>query len=294
MKSIILSITTFSFCLFMVFSLQAQETSFGFKAGLNFSTISGPLEQGEAGMELERYQVATGFHVGGAINFAFVDRFGLRTELLFSQKGGEYFYEGPSYKVFLDADGADVVTTGTRKMVVNVTNSYVDIPILGYARFGKIEFSAGFDVGILVGSIGQGETNYTALSNSGEELANVITTLDYNYYKNDAREAVGTEISMVQIGLNDVVVPFAEGAYYEFNNKDGSFYNTLDIGVLAGVSFFLNKSLYLGGRINYGLVDITNNSYDVSRQNLQTDGGFISLEDVDKNMSIQASLGFSF
>ena len=291
MKSFII----FAFLFLFTFGFtQAQETSFGFKAGLNFSTFLGPFEQDEANNDLESYGNGTGFHVGGTVNLAFVDRFGLRAELLFSQKGGEYFYDGPSYKLLFDENGEEILTTGIRKMVVDITNSYIDIPVLAYTRLGRVEFSAGINVGILVGSIGAGETNYTALSNSGSELANIITTLDYNYYRDDAREAIGETTEAISIGVRDAIVPLFEGAYYEFAVKDGSFYNTFDLGLVGGLSFFLNKSLYLGGRINYGLIDITNDVYDVSKNNLQDNNSFIPLNDADKNLSIQASLGFSF
>lgn len=288
-------ISTAFFMLFLCSqSLWAQSVSYGFKAGLNFSTIQGPSETGTDGSELESLDLINGFHIGGGVIFKIVDRFGVKAELLFSQKGTDYIFEGPSYKVFTTDTGDDFVSTGNRKMILNITNSYVDLPIMGYARFGKLELSAGVNVGVLVSSSANGELNYTALSTGGNELETIISILDYNYYKDEARQFVGDETEVVEIGPQDVVVPMSEGAYYEFNEKSASLFNTLDIGVNAGLSYFINRSLFFGLRVNYGLTDVTNNEVDYSRASLGDNNIFVPLEDVDKNLSLQASLGFSF
>ena len=71
-------------------------------------------------------------------------------------------------------------------------------------------------------------------------------------------------------------------------------YKIIDTGVLAGLSIYFNKGLYVTGRLNYGLSDITKSKADVSLVKLDADNKFISLDNKDRNFNIQASIGFSF
>lgn len=287
--------STAFFAFLLLQGLNAQDISYGFKAGLNFSTLKGDSETDEAGNNLETLKLNNGFHVGGGIIIPIVDRFGVKAELLFSQKGAEYNYDGPSYRFFNNDSGERFASLGERTMVLNISNSYLDLPIMAYGRFGKIEISGGVNIGVLVSSSASGELNYTPLSSGGNPLTDpIITILDYNYYKNKAGEAVGTETTLIEIGNQDAIVPMAEGAYYEFLEKDGGLYNTLDIGVNAGLSYFLNRSLFLGLRVNYGLLDATNDKVDYSKVSLGEEDVLVPLDDVDRNLSFQASLGFSF
>lgn len=287
-------ISTAFFAFLLLQGLSAQEVSYGFKAGLNFSTLQGPSETDAEGNDLENLKYNNGFHVGGGAIIKIVDRFGLKAELLFSQKGAEYNYDGPSYRILTNDAEQKFVSTGTRKMVLNLSNSYLDLPIMAYGRFGKLEVSAGVNVAVLVSSSASGELNYTALSTGGNELANIITVLDYNYYKDEVGQFVGDETKIVEVGSQDAVVPSVEGAYYEYDEKDGGLYNTLDVGLNAGFSYFINRSLFFGFRANYGLLDATNNKVDYAKVSLGADDVLVPLEDVDKNLSFQVSLGFSF
>ncbi|RMD74824.1 MAG: PorT family protein, partial [Bacteroidetes bacterium] len=67
--------------------LHAQEVHYGFRAGLNFSQLDGPVETDSDGNALEHWDLSSGFNVGALFTFRFVDRFGARTGLSFEQKG---------------------------------------------------------------------------------------------------------------------------------------------------------------------------------------------------------------
>lgn len=285
--------STLFFLLFISTLTTAQEFSYGFKAGLNFSQLSADSEINDAGTELEEYDTATGFHIGAIFNLKFIDRFGIRSELMFSQKGTEYVYDGGSYRSFTGLDETTFTRTGNRRTVLNATNSYIDIPFLAYTRLGKLELAAGPSIGFLVNSVASGETIFTVQDMSGNEVATITTLLDYNYNKDEAGMASLEGTSQVEIGNRTAIIPEAEGAYIEFEDADGRFYNTIDVGLNAQIAYFLNRGLFVAGRLNYGLTDATNNDFDRSLQSL-LDGEFISREDADSNLSIQVSLGFSF
>ncbi|MCB0615727.1 MAG: PorT family protein, partial [Phaeodactylibacter sp.] len=61
-----------------------------------------------------------------------------------------------------------------------------------------------------------------------------------------------------------------------------------------GLAFYLNQGLYVGLRVNYGLSDLTRTERDVSRKELDDSNNFIFREDKDRNLTLQASVGFSF
>jgi hypothetical protein len=164
--TIALAVTTFA------------QFSYGFKAGLNFSQLAGDSEMDAAGLELEEFNSTTGFHIGALFNYKFIDAFGVRAELMFSQKGMEYIYDGVSYRDFVDQDGDKFSTIGNRRTVLKTTNSYIDVPIMAVARFGKLELSAGPSIGILVNSIASGEVAYDVLNNNGEVIASKAILLD--------------------------------------------------------------------------------------------------------------------
>ncbi len=276
-------------------NVVAQEMSFGFKAGMNVSTITGPSEQDDAGNDLEEFNYNTGFHVGAGMILKFTDRFGLKTEVLFSQKGRRYNYNGQSFQIFTTNDGNELSTTGLRKTTLNVNHSYVEIPVSGYARvLPWLELSGGLYAGIVVGSTGAGEWIYSGTTDGGVTIDEFLINLEHNYFRDQPDDELSLDDAiMFSTGNQTVSVPSSVGAYYDIPRNNGNLYSNFDVGVLGGISIFLNEGLYVGARFTYGFVDMTNNDYDVSRA--RADGtSYILRDDVDKNISIQFSVGFSF
>jgi Outer membrane protein beta-barrel domain len=178
-KNILLVFVLFA----LVLPLQAQ-LSYGFKTGLNFSTLKGPSETDASGKNLENWDNITGFHIGATFSYPFSNRFGLRGELLYSKKGGKYRFEGPSYRFFTTTSNQRILTTGTSRYLINLNNGYFDIPVMAYGRFGNFEISGGAYAAIMVQSVAEGSLVYEGRRSVGGGGVDVIKgefNLDYNY-----------------------------------------------------------------------------------------------------------------
>ncbi len=277
-------------------SLMAQDIGFGFKAGLNFNNIKGDSEVAN-GTELEDFTSNTGFHVGATFTWKATDLMGVRGELVYNQKGGRREFEGPSYLTLTSTNGTIIPTTGTRKQNLNLTSSYIDIPVVGYYRpFEWLEVHAGVSLGFLVSANVFGEVDYSdGRTDMGSGVEPIHYEIDGNYVSDNINKAFfENPPSTITIGGNTTVeIPSSVGVYYEFDEDLGNLYKAIDIGAVAGISFFLNGSLYISGRLNYGLSDMTKQAADVSLVSKNGDQ-FITRNDTDRNFSIQTSIGFAF
>lgn len=245
------------------------------------------------GESLEDFKSNTGFHIGAAFKLAFTDYFGLRAELLYSQKGTAYSYQGPSYWIFTNNTNP-VYTVGTRNTTISINNSYLDLPLMAYVRVGRIELSGGVNASVLLGSSGTGDLTYSGGTTlSGASLDPFSLALDYNYFGDKYRGFNTYENHVIPVGNTTLEVPKNIGAYWEGADNGADLFRRTDFGVNAGVSFFMNKGLYLGFRANFGLTDVTKTEQDISRYKLNPDNSYIFREDIDKNLSFQASIGFS-
>ena len=277
---ILLVVTSTSF----VTTLHAQNRlSYGFKAGLNSSKFSGDLG------EEESFASNIGFHLGIIFKYSFTDLFGFRGEFMYSQKGGDYKYNGPS-SFLLQRTTNSILLNGTRDMSVNISNDYLDFPLMVYGRLGPMELSAGVNVGILVGSTGGGQLVFDS---DDPPVESFTLNLDHRYFADEARQASPFTSINVLVEGEEVTIAKQSGAYFEYAEKQGNLFNRFDFGLNAGVSFFLNQGLYLGVRANYGLTDVTNPDADVTWRTF--DGEAPQLQnDSDRQISYQFSLGFSF
>ncbi|MEM1215358.1 MAG: porin family protein [Bacteroidota bacterium] len=271
--------------------LFGQGFSGGFKAGLSFNNINGPLEAGE------EYSSSTNFHIGATAVYMFTDIFGAKAELMYSQKGTKYDYEGDGYFFFNSILGDfEVVGEGTSGSDYTLTNSYVDLPLMAVVRLGRFEIEAGPSIGVLVGSSANGTLTFEGSTQQGSNVERFTTDVEYRYLQNDRSfeaQLISGEPLLVNGGTS-VTRPTRIGAYYQAPDNDKNKFAALEFGLNAGVGFFLNKGLYLGGRVNYGLSDITNEEQDVSLAALAPGNEFITRDDEDTNLSIQISLGFRF
>ncbi len=287
--------TILPFLLLLSINALAQDLSFGFKAGLNYSRFSGPFETNDAGDNIESFKTNTGFHVGAGFSYGFTDFFGVKAELIYSQKGGRIRIETPSYFWLENASGDRLLVNGNRFMSTNIYNSYLDIPIMGYAKLGPLEFGLGVNAAFLVASTAGGEIRISdGKLQNGTPVENFSVSLDYNYFSNEAGEAFFGIPKELTVGLQTITLPNSLGAYYDFEEKKNSLFNTLDLGLNAEVNLFVNEALYLGFRFNYGLLDVTNEKYDRAYSKLNNDETFILRNDFDRNVTLQTSIGFSF
>ncbi|NJB85765.1 hypothetical protein GGR26_001510 [Lewinella marina] len=287
----VIRLAVFLCCLLPVAS-QAQEFSGGFRAGLNFTTFEGDAEMNGGGMTLEEFNRTTGFHVGATFAYAFTDLFGFKADLMYSQKGGEVLFNGPSY-FYLYADAADLTPLrieGELQSERDVLNSYIDVPVVAYYRLGPLELEGGFSAGLLVNSRASGSATFSSPTlPDGRVIADVSYNYDYNYFD----DPIGYD-AIVEFNQNRANFPSVIDAYYNAE-QDTPLYRRLDFGLIGGASFFLNNGLYLGLRYQHGLTDATNGEND---QRLSLTEGVdereYNTEDTDYNRVIQASIGFRF
>ena len=286
----------------LVFSLDAQ-IRYGFKTGLNFAKFSGPSETDADGKALETWDNVTGFHIGATFGYSFTDNYSLNAELLFSKRGAKYVFDGDSYRVFRYPPNGQTLSTGSSRYLINVNNSYIDIPLTFVARWGDFEVSAGGYAGFMVSSVGDGSLRYSGetvplgntVTNVGTGASELVWNLSHNYRKDNPGEGEGEEKIIAKVDARNIEMPATLGAYYDYTEDRGSLYNSLDYGLIGGLAYYLSSSLYIGARVQYGLADVTNNNADLSKTEINvTDGTLIYRDDKDKNFMIQASVGFSF
>jgi len=273
---------------------EAQQLRYGFKTGLNFAKINGPSEVANSN-NLESWETITGFHIGIVFDYEFNDKFAVRGEALYSKRGGNYVYNGPSYRVFNTPSGA-IRSAGNSNYRISINNSYIDIPLTAVVKVQKFEISAGAYAGLLVQSNGEGSLAYTkgiTAPPTNARIDSIGFLLSHNYRRDDPGEGRGDNIN-VRVQNSTIQLPGTLGAYYDQKDDNGPLYKTLDYGVVGGLSFYLTSSLYLHGRFQYGLVDVTNNKSDVSRMALDSGGKLIFRDDKDQNWNISVSVGFKF
>ncbi len=270
-------------------SIQAQELSFGFKAGLSNVSIDGPLESAPNGMKLESIKPNRAFILALLLNVNFTDELLLQTEFMYNQKGYNYNYEGPSYAILRTPD-KKYTLTGNRDMSLNVTNTYFQIPVsLSYKFFNRVQIQGGAYGSVLVSSTGAGRVVYSELT---EVPGEVEQTLNYNYRSNKPG-AFSASTQQIRINNEPELIASQINAYYDYEEKDKALFRTFDAGLHAGVNLFINKSLFVGARYTRGLIDITRNTVDHSYQGL--DQGKLRFSDDDDRYSAwEFTIGFSF
>lgn len=283
--------------------VSAQGFSGGFRAGLNFITESGPVEMSEDGAtNYQRVNRTTGFHVGATFAYEFTDLVGVKADLMYSQKGGEFIYDGPAYLYLYNGpdDMEGEFYFGDRSSEADVVNSYIDIPIMAYYKLGKLEIEGGFSAGFLVGSRVSGGFTYSNLTTpSGERIGGadyeLSANIDGNYFSDLAGGGSISGFSDTALpGSRDFFPPDAVGAYYNSNSNE-KLYRRLDFGLVGGLSYYLNNGLYIGGRYQLGLTDVTNDENDIRiTADPDNPGRTFNSNEKDYTRSIQASVGFRF
>lgn len=286
------------------FSAQAQ-LKYGFKTGLNFARMTGPSEVNDAGADLETWKNTTGFHIGMSFAYQFTDNFGVRGEFLYSKRGAKYTFDGQSYRFFKHPNGS-VLSLGNSRYLINVNNSYIDVPVLAYGRLGDFEISGGGYVGVLVQSAGEGSLRYSGKTLLGNDVfinpnkadTELSFNLNHNYRRDDPGEGSAQSNNEVPVNVKaDAFVsetPKTLGAYYDHPSDGGSLYNAIDFGLVGGISYYISNALYLGVRVQYGLADITKKEADLAKARIDANNNLIFRDDKDRNFVIQASVGFSF
>src|SRR5699024_8479480 len=179
---------------------------------------------------------------------------------------------------------------GNRDLSVNISNTYMQIPVsLSYKLFNRIQLHGGVYGSLLVASTGAGRVIYSDIP---EIPGEVRQTINYNYRSNKAR---GASPSEQQVRINNELETIAAqvGAYYDYEEKNKGLFKTLDAGLHGGANIFINQSLFLGVRYSYSLLDITRNSVDRSYRELNR-GKLIFVDKDDRYSAWEFTIGFSF
>ncbi len=260
------------------------QTSFGFRTGLNFNTLLGELEEGEA------FEINNGFHIGFAFNRQFTDIWGARAELVYIKKGFNDIYNGSSSVVFRDRNDRRITHSGIADIKIVTANTYLNVPISAYGRVTNwLEVSLGVAPGFLIASRAKGDL----LFNSDALNERVEVILEHDYYRDEAGEISDRAEGIVTVKelatAKDLTIPSALGAYYFQEEKNANLYKIFNLEAVFGLSVFINQGLYIGGRVNYGLLDVTNKEADFSFEDTTT-----LRDDKDKTLIFQTSVGFNF
>jgi len=281
---------------FFATNLFAQEYHFGIRAGLNYSKFLGPAEANV----IEEFNLNNGFHFGIVGLMELNDYFSLGAEVLYSQGGTKYNYEGQSYyKINV---GDQLFIWDDLKYDLDISASYINVPIqIHFQPIKRFELIAGVYAGFLVSPVAGGKFDFGTRFNQYPE---------HNYYSDKAGSVpYGStfEILNVKVPQDDGTVEITQihktpGAYYhytsdEFNSETGKKYNWFDAGLTGGIQYFINSSLYTGIKVEYGLLDVSNDKVDRALSVLEeTEEGinYILRDDKDTNLTFQISLGFRF
>ena len=269
---------------------QAFSQRFGIRAGLNYTRFSGPLEEGVN----EKFTLADGFHFGVNYDYKFADALALRSEILYTQIGSKYEYDGDSYYK-IPLGNAFVYEKGRSTIEMKISNAYITVPVSVQWRLSKkIEVSAGVYASFLIGPRGNG----TIYFEKDTTTLFFKQSLIHNYNK-DVAGGVSTNAIGASVWVDGKVVTLARdaGAYYNYlsTEKTGVLYEFFDAGLQGGVSYFINKGFYVGATYIFGLFDVTNDEMDVLRKTFDEENyrAKPALQ-FDRNSGVKVSFGFRF
>ncbi len=291
------------------------KPKFGLRAGASFSTMFGP---SEVGVE-ERHKLTVRVAAGASVKVPFHERFGINAEVVFVQKGS--YFSASADNSFLKLP--DFLTeqsviygynksgnTYTKRLDnnykkrtgMNIINGYIEIPVMFYVEAvdDKLQFDIGASVGFLVSSQALGTLKFgdaDILDASSPDASQFIEMdLDYKFIKDEIGALYDGTSKSAKIDGTTRYYPRGPSAYYltDATSKDENFFNLLEIGLQAGVSYYFTPGLRIGTRVNYSLIDITSDKLDYSFKDLNSDGSYINRNDHDVNFGIQLFVGLQF
>jgi len=306
------------FFLFLVLNIclesQAQGIGTTFRVGLNSSRFLGPSEKGADGSNLEEFTTFTGFHVAGGVVFKLLDHYGFKAELMYTQKGSRYTYEGPSTYIFTTTRSGNYATAvGTRTISDRITNSYLELPVTGYMKYGKFELNAGVSISFLASSGAVGDMVFSGTSGINNEPVEIVSLINHNYRK-DRLEFTQNILSFqeefykeITVDGEQVILLTEETAYAQWTDAspflgvygkpevrlDEKVFRGLDFAINAGLSYYISEGLFFGFTASYGLRDVTNPYFEYSYS--ESEGlNRVERSDTDRNFVLMGSVGFSF
>ena len=271
----------------------------GIRAGLGQNKFRGPVEEGED------FGFAGGFHFGINFQWNFNDFIGIRSEVVYNQTGSSYTLDtDEGFYLFepLGENDGNILIRDESLIMLDHSNAYIQFPQTFHVSIipDKFEVFAGGYVGFLVSPVATG--NILFGGESAEQEHSFRQGLNFNYFSDDADSRFATfngpnplnDIEIRALG-QDVDLREFENSFdlFRFNIEESRFLS-IDYGLIFGGSYYLNRGLYLMGRVEYGLRDITRNTVDYSFAQVNDNQTPVFKEDSDTNLGIYLSIGFRF
>lgn len=277
-------------------SLYSQH-KVGIRAGLNFSSFSGELE------ENEDYGISSGFHFGINYTYLFNDNLSFRGEISYIQRGANQSLQDTSGSVYyiinpLEVGVDNILAFGEIDYQIEITNAYLSIPITTHYRVNKFEFFGGASVDFLIGPRARGLVDFRSDELIDEPFF-FTQSLDYRYSSDVAGSFNDFVQDNIVININgeNLLLPRFAGAYYNFTTAQlngQQRFKRIDSHLIFGLNYFINPGFYIGARGEFGLFDITNDEIDISLRELDSNNEFILRTDTDRSISLSVSVGFRF
>jgi hypothetical protein len=284
--------------------LQAQiDVKFGFRAGMTIANMmTDSFEFDADGNQLERFRSSGKISVGATVAVPFNDYIGMTGEVLFSQKGARYRFEGEnSYLILQPTDpsssSAQYFQGHKRIVSINITNNYVEVPILFYVQpiKNRLQLDFGPSISFNASSRALGILKYGIIDDDNPNPEDFLEIgMDHRYFRDEAGAVASETLKEGRLDQTTILYPASIGGYYFFNEKNKPKFSVLDFGLNFGASLYFTEGLRIGGRFYYGLTDVTNNEYDVSQTALDANRNFIPRDDFDRNIGIQLFVALQF
>ncbi|MFT4566504.1 MAG: hypothetical protein ACI9FN_001465 [Saprospiraceae bacterium] len=280
------------FTIFIVGQVQGQGFNLGIRAGLAQSKFIGPVEAGVN----ESFGLTGGFHFGINFQWNFTDVLGWKTEIMYNQMGSKYDMstDNGAY-VFNDASHgiSNLVFRDESVVKLNHSNAYVQFPQTINVKISpKFEIFGGGYFAFLLSPVATGTISFGGDNLDTEH--SFIQGLNFNYASDPSFFNSSSPI-LIRVNGDDVDLQTPLDSKEFWNNQiPESRFRSIDYGLIGGGSFYINRGLYLMGRVEYGLRDVTRDIADYSFADVNDDGSLIYRQDNDYNLSLQLSIGFKF
>ena len=146
-------------------SAQAQKTTFGVMAGVNFANIYSDDPSYSASMRV-------GFHIGGGVNFGINDNFSINADLLYTSRGAKQKYSSTE---------VNNSTTITDAYEETVSISYIEVPVLArYKLESGLYFNGGLSLAFLAGYKDESTITHTVVNSNNTNVSiETSTTTDH-------------------------------------------------------------------------------------------------------------------
>ena len=178
---------------------QAQDISYGVKAGVNFANFGGDVDESSS---------RTGFHVGAVVELPISETFSIQPEVVFSQQGAQVDSSTESV-----ISGVTTRTTTENEQTLN----YINVPVLAkYYIMEGLSLEVGPQVGFLVSAKSKFDSTSTATfggtSNSTSASGETDNKDGFKSVDFSAVAGVGYELPMglffqarYQVGISSVL-----------------------------------------------------------------------------------------